>query len=751
MNKSFLLFGLLIILLLSVPSISFSQEIDNIGGTVFWGYSSDVEIVGNYAYVATGTGGLRILDITDPTNPIELSYFYTGLKLWNIVVDNNLVYGASEGALTIFDVTNPAQPTLISTTEFSIHSNTRVKKNGDMLIVYIGYNYIRFLDVTDPANPETLSNYNIGGNSTDYVNDIEIVDSGMILVSQLYRGIHVLDIRDPSAPSIIQTDDTETRFYSIEIVGDTLYAYTSYWLYAFDISDLSEFQVLGSYFVNNFFIATSDIMRIQGDYAYLIAGNVNSRIMRLTTVDISVPDSMEIVGSCQMTKYLNGLEVVGNTVYMTEQDDGLQILNVEDPTNPLHIGWFGGRVEAYRLDVAHNRAFVTTRRSFEASKGGFAIFDVSDPTLLTQTGFARSDSYCDGITVDNNACYISEGPGNRGISVFDMSDYDNPEWVSGFDIGSTIEETVIIDDKLIYVKNNDGQMDLSIASLENPLAPNLLSTVEGPFGYFLDSNGSHVIVSSYGDHLLSIFDITDPTNPVETGYLLDRNDDYTIEFFGSIEISGDTVYTFYRFLGDSGYEMFLYVVDISDPTNPQLLISYEDFFSLKIKIVEDHMFGLMNDSTFSIYSVENPSEIEGIYSYEYDPDEWSPTDFDLFNGYVYLSGDHRLEVFDCTGILETSSVDNFEKIPENYSLFSTYPNPFNPTLNVGIALPQASDLKVKVYNISGQLVETLTDGRYTAGEHNLIFNGNGLSSGVYFINAVVPGVLNQTRKVVLMK
>ena len=90
-------------------------------------------------------------------------------------------------------------------------------------------------------------------------------------------------------------------------------------------------------------------------------------------------------------------------------------------------------------------------------------------------------------------------------------------------------------------------------------------------------------------------------------------------------------------------------------------------------------------------------------------------------------------------------------IPERFSIHSAYPNPFNPTLNITVGLPEPSYLIISVFNITGQRVATLAKNQFTEGYHNLTFDGSKLSSGIYIIRATVPGKMNQVRKVVLMK
>ncbi|MCB2211082.1 carboxypeptidase regulatory-like domain-containing protein [bacterium] len=90
-------------------------------------------------------------------------------------------------------------------------------------------------------------------------------------------------------------------------------------------------------------------------------------------------------------------------------------------------------------------------------------------------------------------------------------------------------------------------------------------------------------------------------------------------------------------------------------------------------------------------------------------------------------------------------------LPTTYQMSNVYPNPFNPTANVNIALPETAELTVSVFNIMGQEVATLASGQFQAGTHNFVLDGSNLASGLYFVRATVPGQLNAMQKVTLMK
>jgi Secretion system C-terminal sorting domain len=90
-------------------------------------------------------------------------------------------------------------------------------------------------------------------------------------------------------------------------------------------------------------------------------------------------------------------------------------------------------------------------------------------------------------------------------------------------------------------------------------------------------------------------------------------------------------------------------------------------------------------------------------------------------------------------------------VPTHYAMSQAYPNPFNAMTTVTIALPDASNLTVTVFNTLGQQVAELVNGRANAGTQTLTFDASDLSSGIYFIQATVPGKLDAIQKVVLVR
>jgi surface protein len=92
----------------------------------------------------------------------------------------------------------------------------------------------------------------------------------------------------------------------------------------------------------------------------------------------------------------------------------------------------------------------------------------------------------------------------------------------------------------------------------------------------------------------------------------------------------------------------------------------------------------------------------------------------------------------------------FNDLPEVVSLSQNFPNPFNPTTSIRYSLPESADVTLAVYNMMGQLVETLVDGHQSSGWHTSTFNAEQLSSGVYMFR-LTSGDMTITRKMTLMK
>jgi hypothetical protein len=114
---------------------------------------------------------------------------------------------------------------------------------------------------------------------------------------------------------------------------------------------------------------------------------------------------------------------------------------------------------------------------------------------------------------------------------------------------------------------------------------------------------------------------------------------------------------------------------------------------------------------------------------------------------VWASGDTA--IVDFAVALEAENA-----LPTQYALHQNYPNPFNPTSTICYDLPEASDISLIVYDITGREVTRLVDDNLAPGYHRVIWNGKNSTgwaapSGLYVARLVTPEYTKSIKMVLL--
>jgi photosystem II stability/assembly factor-like uncharacterized protein len=122
--------------------------------------------------------------------------------------------------------------------------------------------------------------------------------------------------------------------------------------------------------------------------------------------------------------------------------------------------------------------------------------------------------------------------------------------------------------------------------------------------------------------------------------------------------------------------------------------------------------------------------------------------------YAGTTGIHTTTGGDTTFLVPISQTSS--QIPKEYKLFQNYPNPFNYSSKFKVLITsnvkrQTSDVKVKVYDITGREVLIVLDKKLSPGEYEITFDAKELPSGVYFYSLIVDGSVIDTKKAILLK
>ncbi len=88
--------------------------------------------------------------------------------------------------------------------------------------------------------------------------------------------------------------------------------------------------------------------------------------------------------------------------------------------------------------------------------------------------------------------------------------------------------------------------------------------------------------------------------------------------------------------------------------------------------------------------------------------------------------------------------------PGKFELEEAYPDPFNPSTNIGFQLPKDSRVVIRIFNSLGQQVQTLVNNDYSAGVHSVTWNAENLPSGMYYYQ-MQAGTFQNSKKIMLLK
>jgi hypothetical protein len=226
-------------------------------GTVAWNkHDSTVgawqEITSQYGFVfvCAGTGGVRAMDVREPTNPPWKGKFTTAITdCTDIAVSLPIVYGLSfSSGLHVFKMNGPmlhTTPYFDEQTGWSLpqgfsgtnYSSLYLDESRKLLYVSSLWNGVTILDISNSSQPPAVvgsidpgSAYGMAGNgSLLYVGDDQVV--------------HVIDVSDVHHPKIVAEQELTDR-YGLEIAAKVLKVYNGYLYVATNQDTLQAYRII---------------------------------------------------------------------------------------------------------------------------------------------------------------------------------------------------------------------------------------------------------------------------------------------------------------------------------------------------------------------------------------------------------------------------------------------------------------------------------------------------------------------------
>jgi photosystem II stability/assembly factor-like uncharacterized protein len=541
----------------------------------------DIKISGNYAYIAGD--GLRIVDITYPTNPTEVGSNQIPYLARGLVLSGDYVFLTDHfyQGLRVFNVSDPSDPVEVNFTPFP--QRTRgIARSGNYLYlqasIWIGEGEtgIRVVNITDPENPWQENFY-----PTSISPGWPEVSGNYLYLPTSGGGLYVLDISDPAHPS-------QAAFYGdvqnsgwIKIVGD--YAYLNdnnrNAVSVLNISDLNNIHEVGVHYFED--QNSVNFMDVLGHYCF-----ADGWYHSLKILDMSNPENPYEIGSYEGYEgILNDVDVSGNyahiTSYKSNGESKLRTLDISNPSAISEVGAYLNPTFLYQVRRSGDVACVLT------GDNKLKIFDVSDPAHPLQVGvFEDLDNVYD-LEVSGNYAFVADH--NIGLKIIDISTPSNPVHVSTWYTPSSAF-AVSISGNFAYVSARwRGLRIVDISDPLNPYEVGAYETENMEFRAFeVEVCGNYAFVEDL-NYNLRIIDITDPQNPLEVSTFITNCVDIL-----DIKVSGHVV-----FIGT--YVNGMMVIDVSDPSNPVKIDEYPTFEAVSIAIKENRIYEVDRSSGLLVY------------------------------------------------------------------------------------------------------------------------------------------------------
>jgi hypothetical protein len=612
---------------------------------------------------------------------------------------------------------------------------------GDYLYLASGSGGLQIVNVFDPASPACAADLHLPGYA------YEAVKSGNVLyVAAGSAGLRVIDVSLPDDPQEVASLSLGGWVLDLSLEDTLLYvAAQSSGLKVVSVANPTQPHTIGEY--NTAGIAQG--VKKVGNLVYVADGPGGLEIL-----NVADPTAPTHVGQWPTTSSLHELEIYDNYAYAANDDRGLAVLNISNPQTPYQMSQHDTPGLAWSLAISGQALYLADDAQ------GLISFSLVNPVTPDTMGLFRNPGEVVSVWVEGSYAYTARGFQGK-ITIQDVTDPILPETISQVEFRNDVVE-IRVRDNICYSAQLTG--GIAYTNVTDPEYPQPLgrSNTEGeardmipqlPIIYVADGSEGLVFLSS---------------NPDSAWQLL------TDGWARSLLMRSDTMYV-------SQWDAGVALVDVSSPTQPQLLAQYDtpglahhlavfgdyiyvadDLAGLTIlhngilagnyptpgpvwdvQVSGDHAYLAAGSAGLIILDMTDP--LDPVYAGSYQTPGFAQRIF-LDGGSIYVACQFCLGIY---RFLPTGVSPENPLVPSSFDL-TIHPNPFNAVTVVNFELRVPSLVNLNVYDLSGRLVATLVNGFLEAGFHQATFNGKNLPSGLYFVQ-MRAGEYSAVRKMALVK
>jgi len=405
------------------------------------GNAVGVTVVDNHAFIADSGSGLQIINVLDRQKPTLVASVDTPgeargvavykhrpsqdapLKLYAFVADGS-------GGVAVFDVTNPQEPravTTIGTVEFAQdvalqQNRLYVSERSEGLVIY---------DLTNPENPVRMGSQDTPGKASRIT-----VDGEFAYIADYNRGLRIINIANALDPREYGFFDLPTQVKDLVIAGNG-YAYLvdgTAGMWTVSLRDLK--RPIPVNFLDTPGEPTGIELGADGKL-YIADGSGGTQVVDISTnpINPTIWATYDDLKDVRAVKYKDGFAYVANGTY------GFPVLSVADPGNITQTGFFGTDGIALNVDIAGNYAYiVTTQGKIEIANIGFPG-NLPEVKPIPPMNTILVDTQNVLVVPEREHAYVSDGI--NGLFVFDISQPYKPEKIFGQDTPGKLMDLAI--------------------------------------------------------------------------------------------------------------------------------------------------------------------------------------------------------------------------------------------------------------------------------------------------------------------
>ena len=407
---------------------------------------TDVAVSGSFAFVAEDTQGLVAFDVSDPTKPTIIAQgLFTAQVLSVSALGTRVLMELNNFGPAILDFSDPQNPAIIGGA-IENFAAVDVALTSDRAWAAHNENGLSIYDISDPTSFKLQYDY-----TPPYSSFGMAVSGSIACLADGPKGFAIVDVSNPRLPIPLSTYATQGTCYHAAISGSVAYlAQNNGGLHPFDISTPSAPKPLptpaGLYSATDMVVSNS-------------MGYVGTYTQGLAILDLTSPSNPVLIGTHPLQSTPTSLTLVGSLLYVTTYA-GLEIVDLFHPAEPVSLGTFDSAHSAYSVAVSGSVAVLA-----EGEVNGIEILNVSEPTTPTLIG-AKDRLDALGVALSGSDLYLANGYG--GLGLFDISNPAAPVLTGYYDLEGYANQ-VLLSGPLIYVA--DTYVGLSILNRSGVVIP----------------------------------------------------------------------------------------------------------------------------------------------------------------------------------------------------------------------------------------------------------------------------------------